>query len=48
MGVIEEQNRTAMAAEVERALASRRRGADLLAEFHSLGDWRPGEAASAN
>lgn len=42
LGLLEEQNRTAIAGEVELALARHRRGRDLLEEFHSLGDVRPG------
>lgn len=44
MGPAEEQNRTAMAGEVERALEGRPGGPDLLEEFHALGDWRPAGA----
>lgn len=42
LGLLEEQNRAAIAGEVELALAGHRRGRDLLEEFHSLGDVRPG------
>jgi len=45
MGVIEDQNRTNLAAEVERTLVSRRGGTELLEQFHTLGDWRPEAAA---
>jgi hypothetical protein len=45
MGIVEQQNRTTMAAEVQRVLTSRRGGADLLEQFHALGDWRPEPAA---
>jgi hypothetical protein len=38
LGVLEEQNRIALAREVSRALASR---PELLEEFHRLGDWQP-------
>ncbi|HZU73810.1 MAG TPA: hypothetical protein VE990_13655 [Acidimicrobiales bacterium] len=40
-GPMEEQNRTAISSEVARALSSHAKGADLLEEFHSLGEWRP-------
>ncbi len=42
MGVLEDQNRMFVLAEVERALEGRRNGAELLEEFHRLGDIRPG------
>jgi hypothetical protein len=45
MGVVEQQNRATIAGEVERTLATRRRGRDLLEQFHALGDWRPEAAA---
>jgi hypothetical protein len=45
MGVAEEQNRQAIAAEVDRALSARQSGADLKAQFHALGEWRPEAAA---
>lgn len=38
LGVLEEQNRAFVRSEVESALADRRGGADLLAEFHALAD----------
>jgi hypothetical protein len=41
LGLLEEQNRAATVAEIERALASRARGRDLLAEFHHLADPEP-------
>ncbi|MBI3256695.1 MAG: hypothetical protein HYZ59_02790 [Actinobacteria bacterium] len=42
MGVLEDQNRMFVLAEVERALEGKRNGAELLEEFHRLGDIRPG------
>ena len=42
LGMMEEQNRAAIAGEVELALSGDRRGRDLLEEFHSLGEVRPG------
>lgn len=45
LGVLEEQGRQALAAEVALALADRRRGDDLLEEYHRLGDWRPSPVA---
>lgn len=41
MGTVEEQNRMAFRREVEHAVDGRPGAADLLAEFDSLGDWRP-------
>ena len=41
LGILEEQNRAAIAREVELAVAGRRGGRDLLEEFHALGDVRP-------
>lgn len=38
LGVMEEQNRAATLREIERAIGPRRGAADLLAEFHTLGD----------
>ena len=43
LGVLEEQNRAAIAREVELAVSGRRGGRDLLEEFHALGDVRPDE-----
>jgi hypothetical protein len=45
-GPIEEQNRSAIAGEVALALKAHPRGADLLEEFHSLGEWRPEGSAA--
>lgn len=44
MGVAENQTRSALAAEVARALDSKPAGDELLAQFHALGEWHP-EAA---
>jgi hypothetical protein len=44
MGAAEQQTRAAMTVEVERALAGRRGGGDLLEQFHAIGDWHPAEA----
>lgn len=41
LGLLEDQNRSVIANEVERCLSTRRNGRDLLEEFHSLGDVRP-------
>jgi hypothetical protein len=41
LGLLEDQNRKAVIAEIERALLARPDGADLLAEFHRLGDPAP-------
>ncbi|HEX5365108.1 MAG TPA: hypothetical protein VFW63_00385 [Acidimicrobiales bacterium] len=38
LGLLEDQNRAATVAEVERAIAERPRGRDLLARFHELAD----------
>lgn len=38
LGLLEDQNRAATIAEIERAVLSRRDGKDLLAEFHNLAD----------
>jgi hypothetical protein len=45
MGTVETQNRTALAAEVARTMATHRRGAQILDEFHALSHWQPEEAA---
>lgn len=42
MGVLEDQNRMFVLGEVERALETKHNGAELLEEFHRLGDIRPG------
>lgn len=44
LGLLEDQNREATFAEVERAVRSRSNGGDLLAEFHHLADPRPSRA----
>ncbi len=41
LGMLEDQNRGFVLSEIERALATVPNGADLLEEFHSLGDVRP-------
>ena len=41
LGILEEQNRAAIAREVDLALDERQNGRDLLEEFHSLGEVRP-------
>jgi hypothetical protein len=41
LGMLEEQNRSVIAREVELTLGEHPRGRDLLEEFHSLGDVRP-------
>lgn len=38
LGLLEDQNRSATVAEIERALGARRGGRDLLADFHALAD----------
>ena len=38
LGLLEDQNRAATVAEIERALGSRPGSRDLLAEFHALGE----------
>ncbi len=43
LGLLEEQNRAFVRSEIERALAGRRRGADLLAEFDALATVAPPE-----
>jgi hypothetical protein len=44
LGLLEDQNRTATVREIERALAAVTSGAELLEEFHRLGDPRPAGA----
>jgi hypothetical protein len=41
LGILEDQNRTATLAEIERSVRARPRGDDILEEFHALGDVRP-------
>ncbi|HZT66370.1 MAG TPA: hypothetical protein VFA11_11330 [Acidimicrobiales bacterium] len=48
LGILEEQNRTALAQEVALALAGHRRGSEVLDEFHALGDWRPADPTPAS
>lgn len=44
LGLLEDQNRTATVREIERALSAVTGGAELLEEFHRLGDPRPAGA----
>lgn len=46
LGLLEDQNRAATLGEIERALSSHPKGADLLAEFNSLGDPVPSTAGA--